>query len=102
MELETLRCLHHKLRIMGAPISGPSFIYGDNVSVIYNTQQPESCQKKQSNSIYYHAVQESVVRGESLTSHFSIKNNWTDLLTKVTYGQPRRYLVSEVMYEIYI
>ena len=36
--METLRGLRYKLRMMGIPLSGPSLIYGDNMSVIYNTQ----------------------------------------------------------------
>ena len=36
--VETLRGLHYKLRMMGVPISRHLFIYGDNISVIYNTQ----------------------------------------------------------------
>ena len=35
--METLLGLQYKLRIMGVPISGPSFIYGDNMSFIHNT-----------------------------------------------------------------
>ena len=36
--METLRGLHYKLQMMGVEISGPSYIYGDNMSVIHNTQ----------------------------------------------------------------
>jgi len=39
--METLRGLQYKLRMMGVPLSGPSFIYCDNMSVIHNTQRPE-------------------------------------------------------------
>ena len=58
--METLRGLWYKLRMMGVSLSGPSFIYGDNMSVIHNTQRPESMLRKKSNSICYHAVRESV------------------------------------------
>ena len=44
--LETLRGLRYKLRMMGVPISGPSHVFGDNTSVIYNTQKLESTLKK--------------------------------------------------------
>ena len=44
--LESLRGLRYKLRMMGVPIAGPSYIYGDNMSVIHNTQRPESTLKK--------------------------------------------------------
>ena len=46
--------------MMGVPISGPSLICGDNMSVIYNASKPESTLKKKSNSICCHAVRESV------------------------------------------
>ena len=36
--METLRGLRYNLRMMGIPIQGPSYIYGDNMSVINNTQ----------------------------------------------------------------
>ena len=53
--METARGLRYKLRMMGIPISGPIYAYGDNMSVIHNTQRPESTLKKKSNSIAYHA-----------------------------------------------
>ena len=49
--MDTLQGLRYNLRMMGVSISGPSYIYGDNMSVIYNTQCPESTLKKKSNSI---------------------------------------------------
>jgi hypothetical protein len=36
--MEALRGLRYKLRMMGESISGPSYIFGDNMSVIHNTQ----------------------------------------------------------------
>ena len=43
--METLRGIRYKLRMMGVAIAGPSYIYGDNMSVIHNTQRPESVLK---------------------------------------------------------
>ena len=63
--MEALQGLRYKLRMMGVPISGASFIYGDNMSVIHNTQRPESVLKKKSNSICYHAIREVVAMGEN-------------------------------------
>jgi hypothetical protein len=39
--IETCRGLRYKLRIMGVTLSGPTFVYGDNMSVVHNTQRPE-------------------------------------------------------------
>ena len=46
---ETIRVLWYKLGMMGVPIEGLSYIYGDNISVIYNSFRPESLQRKKSN-----------------------------------------------------
>jgi hypothetical protein len=38
--IETCCDLHYKLRMMGLTLSGPTYIYGDNMSVVHNTQRP--------------------------------------------------------------
>ena len=87
--MESLRGLRYKLRMMGVPIFGPLLIYGDNMSVIHNTQQPKSTLKKKSDSIAYHAVMESVTMGKLLTGHVGTNSNPEDLATKVLYGKKR-------------
>jgi hypothetical protein len=49
--IETCHGLRYKLRMMGVTLSGPIFVYGDNMAVVHNTQRPESALKKKSNSI---------------------------------------------------
>ena len=99
--MEHLQALRYKLRMMGVPISGPSYVFGDNMSVIYNTSRPESTLKKKNNAICYHAIRESVAMGEMLTTHIPTIYNLADLLTKVMFGSKRRNLVEEVMYDVY-
>ena len=99
--IETVRGIRYKLRMMGVPLDGPTFVYGDNMSVIHNTQRPESTLKKKSNSICYHAVRESVAMGESLTGHVSTHENPADLTTKILPGGRKRdHLTSLVLYDI--
>ena len=87
--------------MMGVPISGPTYMYGDNMSVIHNTQKPESTLKKKSNSICYHAVREAVAMGEILTAHVRSHLNVADIATKVLHaGQKRDYLVSHLLYDL--
>ena len=69
--------------MMGIPISGPLYIYGDNMSFVHNTSKPESVSRKKSNSVCYHAVCESVAVGESLVRNMPICENITDLVRKV-------------------
>ena len=73
--------------MMGVPISGPSYIYGDRMLVIHNTQRPDYTLKKKSNYICYHAVRESVAMGESLTGHVGTNENCADF--------PPRYCIVE-------
>ena len=44
--VENLRELRYKLRMMGVPIDGTTYVYGDNMSVIFNIYRPESQIKK--------------------------------------------------------
>ena len=100
VSMETARGLRYKLRMMGVPLSGPTYIYGDNMSVIHNTQTPESTLKKKSNEICYHAVRESVAMGESLVGHISSENNPADLGSKlIPPGAKRDRLVDMVLYD---
>ena len=99
--MEELRGLRYKLRMMGVGISGPTHIYGDNMSVINNTSKPESTLNKKNNSICYHAMRESVAMGESLTAHIPTRWNLADLLTKVLYGMKRRGMVEGILYDVY-
>ena len=83
---EALRGIRYKLRMMGVPLTGPTYIYDYNMSVIYNKSQPESTLKKKSNSICYHAVREAVANGECLTTHCKTRDNYPDMMTKLIYG----------------
>ncbi len=99
--MEVLQGIRYKLRMMGVPIAGPSYVYGDNMSVIHNTQQPESTLKKKNLFICYHAVRKAVAMGDILTSHVRTENNFSDFMMKVTYGQKRHHLVGFVLSDIY-
>jgi hypothetical protein len=68
-DIETCRGICYRLKMMGVTLSGPTYVYGDNMSVVHNTQRHESVLKKKSNSICYHAVSASAAMGESLIGH---------------------------------
>ena len=53
---EYVRGLRYKLRMMGISCNDPTFIYGDNQSVLANTTIPDSTLKKKFQSIAYHFV----------------------------------------------
>ena len=99
--VEALRAIRYKLRMMGVPLEGPSYVYGDNMSVIYNTSKPESTLKKKAHAICYHACREAVAMGEILTGHVRSENNPADLATKVLPGGSKRDgLISLLLHDL--
>jgi hypothetical protein len=99
--IKALRGLRFKIHMMGIPLSGPTYIYGDNKSQVTNSSRPESTLKKRCNSICYHAIRESVAMGETLLTHIRTGENLADFLTKTTSGAKCRKLVSGVVHDIY-
>jgi hypothetical protein len=98
--METVRGLRCKLHMMGIPIDGPACVYGDNMSVIHNTQRPKSMLKKISNSVCYHSCRKSVAMHKCMTGHVPIKQNPADLCTKVIPGGAQRDCsVTQTLYD---
>ena len=87
--------------MLGIPVSGPAFIYGDNQSVLCNTTIPESTISKKHHSIAYHVVREGVAKEEWITGYISSHLNCSDTLTKtVPSGEKRDYLVGHYLYDM--
>ena len=59
---EYVRGMRYKLRMMGIPVIGCSFLYGDNPSVLCNTCIPDSTLKENNHAIAYHLVREGTAR----------------------------------------
>ena len=99
---EYVRGLWYKLRMMGIPCLGPTYVYGDNKSVLYNTSLPESTLKKKSQSIAYHFVQEGAARDEWRTAYVNTHENPADILTKnLLPGEKRMQFMSMLLHHIY-
>ena len=99
---EYIRGLCYKLRMMGIPCEDPTYIYGDNQSVLANTTIPDSTLKKKSQSIAYHFVREGSARDEWRTTYVNTHENESDLLTKVLpYGEKRKGFVQRLLHHLY-
>jgi hypothetical protein len=99
---EYVRGLRYKLRMMGIPCEGPTYIYGDNQSVLANTTIPDSTLKKKSQSIAYHFVREGSARDEWRTTYVNTHVNEADLLTKqLPSGEKRRSFVKNILHHIF-
>eukprot|EP00985_Skeletonema_marinoi_P032299 scaffold39098_cov128-Skeletonema_marinoi.AAC.3 len=71
------------------------------MSVIHNTQRPESTLKKKNCSVAYLFIREAVAMDECRTCHIRTEDNPADLLTKVLFDSKRRRLVRKILYDIY-
>ena len=99
---EYIRGLRYRLRMMGIPCEGPTYIYGDNQSVLANTSIPDSTLKKKSQSIAYHFVREGAARDEWRTTYVNTHENEADLLTKLLpSGDKRKGFVRRVLHHIF-
>lgn len=99
---EYVRGLRYKLRMMGIPCEGPTYILGDNQSVLANTTIPDSTLRKKSQSIAYHYVREGSARDEWRTSYVNTNDNESDILTKVLpFGEKRKRFVRNLIHHIY-
>jgi hypothetical protein len=95
---DAVRGLRYKLRMLGIVLEKPAYCYGDNMSVIHNTQRPESTLKKKSNSICYHYCREAIAMGESMTAHIRSEDNPADICTKLIPGGLKRDRIVDRLY----
>ena len=99
---EYVRGLRYKLRMMGIPINGPCYVYGDNNSVLVNSSQPDSTLKKKSNSIAFHHVREGCARDEWRCTYVHTNDNHSDLQTKpLPFGEKRVKFCKMLLDHIY-
>ncbi len=100
--VEYVRSLRYKLRMMGIPVEGPAYIFGDNKSVLANTMNPGSMLKKKCAAIAYHLIREGVARKEWITAWISTHDNIADLLTKpMSAGEKRNGFVRKILQHIF-
>ena len=98
---KTICGLRYKLTMLGVPIEGPAYFFGDNMSVITNIAVPEFVLRKKSNMIAYHCVREAVGMKEVLPAYVNTKSNTSDILTKVLpNGELRDKIVRSILWDI--
>jgi hypothetical protein len=79
---EQIMDLRYTLRMMGIPIDGPSWMFGDNQSVITSSTIPHSNLNKRHNALSYHRVREAIASVILYFMHIDGKLNPSDVLTK--------------------
>ena len=70
------------LRYFGVEIHGPSFLFGDNQSVVTSSTVPSSVLNKRSSALNYHRVREAIAAKILKFLHIAGKENPADILSK--------------------
>jgi hypothetical protein len=68
--------------MMGIPLDGPAWAFGDNASVITSSNIPHSMLNKRHNALSYHRVRECIAAKIMHLVHIDGKYNPSDVLTK--------------------
>jgi hypothetical protein len=93
--------LQYKLRMMAIPRGEPTYVSGDNQSVLANTTVPESTLKKKLQSITYHFVRKRCACDEWQTAYVNTHLIPSDLLTKpLPHGVKRRGFVQMLLHHL--
>ena len=83
--------------MMGIPVEFPTFILGDNQSVLVNSSKPHSSLKKKSSSIAFHFVREGVAKDEWRVAYLHTSLNCADMATKSLPGGDKRTLFTSYL-----
>ena len=87
---ECIKGIRYKLQMMGIPCEFPCYVFGDNKSVLENSNVPHSVLKKKSCSVAYHYVREGVAHGQWLIDYGPSEDNVSDILSKAVSGGMKR------------
>jgi hypothetical protein len=79
---EQIMDLKYTLRMMGIPLDGPAWMFGDNQSVLTSATVPQSNLNKRHNALAYHRVREAVGAKVMYFMHIAGKVNVSDIFTK--------------------
>ena len=80
--VEQIQDLRITLRALGVPLDGPSWLFGDNQSVVTSGTIPHSNLNKRWNALSYHRVREACAMGMINFVHVVSVQNVADVLTK--------------------
>jgi len=83
---EQIMDLRYTLRMLGVPIDGPSWLFGDNKGVVQSSTIPHSKLEKRWCALSYHRVRESIAAGCIYFLHLDGRQNPLDCMTKTLNG----------------
>ena len=99
---EYVRGLQYNLRMMVIPVELPTYIFGDNQSVLVSSSKPHSSLKKKFSSIAFHFVREGAAKDKWRVAYLSTNYNPADMETKsLDGGEKRSRVTSYLLHYVY-
>jgi len=89
--------LRYTLRSFGVPLDGPSWMFGDNKSVVTSSTIPHSSLGKRWNALSYHRVREAIAGGWLRFEHIPGTENPADVLTKALAWAVMRFYIEPLL-----
>src|SRR6476620_7103473 len=74
--------MKYMLRMLGVPMEGPSYMFGDNLAVVNSSKVSDDTLKKKHNALSYHRVREAIAADIIMFIHIDGDKNPADILTK--------------------
>ena len=74
--------LRATLRYLGVSVEGPSYMFGDNESVVNTAATPDGRLMKRHNMLSYHKTREAIAAGITRFFHIRSETNPGDILSK--------------------
>ena len=87
-----------ELRMLGAPLDGPAWVFGDNQSMINSSMLPEGRLTKRASALSFHRVREQVCMGVVYLFHIAGNLNITDCMTKFLSARMLHPLIQPVLF----
>jgi hypothetical protein len=95
---EQIMDLRYSLRMIGVPLDGPSWMFGDNKSVIDSSTIPHSKLGKRHNALSYHRVREAIASKVIYFCKIDGDQNPADVLTKYAGSNKFMLMVEAILF----
>jgi len=98
--MEQCKALRYKLRMLGFPVDEPTYMLGDNKSVVDSAGLVARRLNKKHNAICFHAVREAAAAGWLAVGWEPTESNIADIFTKVLNTIQRNLLLECIFYRL--
>ena len=99
MAIEEILSICYSLHSFGVPVTHASHVFGDNMSVLLNIQQPDSQLRKKHLAISYHVSHESCAAHIIEPFYIPSNQNYADPLTKQLPAPAFQYHFKGLLYD---